>query len=234
MSGTEIQIQTKDGERFMGYLAAPSSSKGPGVLIIQEIFGVNANVRATADRYAAAGYFALAPDLFWRQEPGIQLTDKTQAEWDKAFELYRGFDVDKGVADLGASLDQLRSYPGVSGKIGAVGYCLGGLLAYLVACRTSIDAAVGYYGVGIDGKLGEAAAIKKPLMLHIASADAFVDATAQKAMHDGLGGNPLVTLHDYPGMDHAFTRPGGQHYNQENTEIAHRRTMEFFAQHLAR
>lgn len=231
MSGQDIEITSKDGS-FSGYLATPAGGKGPGVLVIQEIFGVNANIRAVADGLAAQGYFALAPDLFWRQEPGVQLAAKTQADWDKAFELYRGFNIDKGIEDLVTSMAHLRALPGASGKVGCQGYCLGGLLAYLMAARSDIDAAVGYYGVGIDGKLDEAKNIKGALMLHIASADAYVDAKAQAAIHGALDGNPHVTIHDYPGMDHAFTRPGGDHYDAANATLANGRSAAFLAQHL--
>lgn len=227
-----IQIASRDGGQFAGYLARPKSGKGPGVIVIQEIFGINANVRAVADRLADEGFVALAPDLFWRQEPGVDLNSQTEEGWKRAMELYQGFDVDKGIEDLIATLDHLRKLDGVNGKVGCQGYCLGGLLAYLMATRSDIDAAIGYYGVGIDGKLDEAKNIRKPLMLHIAQADAFVDATAQKKIHDALDGNPNVTIHDYPGMDHAFTRLNGQHYNKEAADLANGRSLEFLRKHL--
>lgn len=227
-----IQIASRDGGQFAGYLARPKSGKGPGVIVIQEIFGINANVRAVADRLADEGFVALAPDLFWRQEPGVDLNSQTEEGWKRAMELYQGFDVDKGIEDLIATLDHLRKLDGVNGKVGCQGYCLGGLLAYLMATRSDIDAAIGYYGVGIDGKLDEAKNIRKPLMLHIAQADAFVDATAQKKIHDALDGNPNVVIHDYPGMDHAFTRLNGQHYNKEAADLANGRSLEFLRKHL--
>lgn len=230
----KVKITSQDGGAFTGYLASPSSGSGPGVVVIQEIFGINANVRAVADRLAQNGFFALAPDLFWRQEPGIDLEAKTQADWDKALQLYQGFDVDKGVEDLISTLDHLRGLDGVNGKVGCQGYCLGGLLAYLMATRSSIDAAVGYYGVGIDGKLPEAKNIRKPLLLHVASADGFVDAKAQRAIHDALDPDPLVTIYDYPGMDHAFTRPGGEHYDKQNADLANQRSLDFLSKHLKR
>lgn len=227
-----IQIASRDGGQFAGYLARPKSGKGPGVIVIQEIFGINANVRAVADRLADEGFVALAPDLFWRQEPGVDLNSQTEEGWKRAMELYQGFDVDKGIEDLIVTLDHLRKLDGVNGKVGCQGYCLGGLLAYLMATRSDIDAAIGYYGVGIDGKLDEAKNIRKPLMLHIAQADAFVDATAQKKIHDALDGNPNVTIHDYPGMDHAFTRLNGQHYNKEAADLANGRSLDFLRKHL--
>jgi carboxymethylenebutenolidase len=232
MTAKQISISGPDGA-FAGYLASPSSGKGPGIVVIQEIFGVNQVMRDIADDLASHGYFALAPDLFWRLEPGVQLTDKTDAEWKRAFDLMGRFDIDKGVADIQATIDTLRARPGVSGKVGAVGYCLGGQLAYLTAARTNIDASVGYYGVNIQERLGEAVNIKKPLMLHIAAKDQFVKPDAQKKIHDGLGGNPLVTLHVYPEMDHAFARIGGAHYDKACADLANGRTSTFFRQHLA-
>lgn len=229
MSGTDITIKGRDGA-FGAYLARPAHTPAPGIVVIQEIFGVNANVRAICDAQAAHGRFALAPDLFWRLEPGVQLSDKT--DFDKALGLMQRFDVEKGVADIQATITYLRTVPGCTGKVGAVGYCLGGLLAFLTACNTDSDASVGYYGVNLPAKLGEAKNIKKPLMLHIAGKDRFVPPEQQKAVHDALGKNPLVTLHDYPDMDHAFAREGGDHYDKACADLANGRTNTFFRQHL--
>lgn len=230
--GQDIRITTTDGT-FGGYLASPSSGRGPSVIVIQEIFGVNAFVRATADGLAAGGFFALAPDLFWRIEPNIQLTDKTDTEWKRAFDLMGKFNVDLGVKDIQAAITHMRHLPGASGKVGAVGYCLGGLLAYLTATRTDSDASVGYYGVNIEKLIGEAKSIRHPLLLHIAAADEYVPPAAQKQIIDGLVGNPLVTTYVYPNMNHAFARMGGAHYDQANAELANGRTATFFRQHLS-
>ncbi|MGH6869963.1 MAG: dienelactone hydrolase family protein [Rhizomicrobium sp.] len=232
MTGRDVTIDTKDG-RMGGYLAAPSAARGPGLVVIQEIFGVNQVMRDLADGFAARGYVALVPDLFWRIEPGVQLTDKSKAEWDRAFALMNAFDADKGVADIQATIDHLRKQDQCTGKVGAVGYCLGGLLAFLAAARTDADASVGYYGVNIQTKLDEAGAIRKPLMLHIAGKDQFVPPPAQKAIQDGFKANPLVTIHVYPEMDHAFARAGGEHYDHANAELANGRTATFFRQHLS-
>jgi carboxymethylenebutenolidase len=232
MSAKQISITTQDGP-MAGYLATPASGRGAGIVVIQEIFGVNQVMRDIADDLASHGYFTLVPDLFWRLEPGVQLTDKTDAEWKRAFDLMNRFDPDKGVADIQAAITTLRGREGCSGKIGAVGYCLGGLLAYLTAARTDADASVGYYGVNIQEKLGEAANIKKPLMLHIAAKDEFVPPPAQKTIIDGLSGNPRVTLHVYPEMDHAFARIGGAHYDKACADLANGRTSTFFRQHLS-
>lgn len=231
MAGQDITVTGPDGS-FAAYLAKPATARGPGLVLIQEIFGVNAVMRALADAYAASGFFALVPDLFWRLEPGVQLSDQTEAEWQRAFALMKRFDAAKGVADIQAAIAHLRQVAGVNGKVGAVGYCLGGFLAYLTACRTDGDASVGYYGINIQNFLGEAANITKPLMLHVAGKDEFHPPEAQKQVADGLHGNALVTIHTYPEMDHAFARPGGAHYDRANAELANARTITFFRQHL--
>jgi len=231
MSGKDITLKGGDGG-FGAYLASPASGHGPGVIVIQEIFGVNAVVRAICDAHAARGRFALAPDLFWRLEPGVQLTDKTQEDWGKAFGYMQRFDADKGVTDIQTSIADLRKVPGCTGKIGTVGYCLGGQLAFLAGTRTDADASIGYYGVNIENRLNEAGKIKKPVMLHIAGKDAYQPAEARAAIMDGLKGNALVTIHVYPEMDHAFAREGGQHYDKANADLANTRTDNFFRQHL--
>jgi carboxymethylenebutenolidase len=163
----------------------------------------------------------------------VQLTDQTDADWQQAMKFFQGFDIDKGVADLDATLAFLRAHPACTGKVGAVGYCLGGKLAYLMAARTTVDAAVGYYGVAIDLSLNEAQNIKCPLMLHIAEKDQFVPPASQRRVHEVLDGKPGIILHDYPGMDHAFARVGGAHYNAEAAKLANDRTATFFKQHLS-
>jgi len=231
MAGTDIVIHGADGD-FGGYLATPPAGAGPGLVVIQEIFGVNEVMRRISDDFAAAGYVALCPDLFWRQEPGIQISDKTEAEWQKAFQLYQGFSVDKGIEDIAASIEALQATPGCNGRIGSTGYCLGGLLAYLAGCRTAAEASVGYYGVGIEKHLDEAADISGAVMLHIAEEDKFVPKEAQAAITQALAGNAKVTVHSYPGMDHAFCRIGGEHYDAEAAALANQRTLAFFDQHL--
>jgi len=232
MPGTDITITSPDG-KFGAYLAQPASNKGPGIVVIQEIFGVNQVMRAVCDGLAAQGYFALAPDLFWRIEPNVQITDKSEAEWKKAFELYQKFNVDSGVKDIQLAVTHLRGVPGAGPKIGAVGYCLGGLLAYLTGVRTNVDAAVGYYGVGIEQFLAEKDKIKKPMLLHVAEKDQFVPPVAQQQIIDAFTGHALVTAHRYAGVDHAFARVGGQHYDKAAADLANTRTADFFRLHLS-
>lgn len=228
----EVTIRAADGGSFSAYLATPKSGKGPGIVLIQEIFGVNKVMRDLADGFAAQGYTVMCPDLFWRQEPGVQITDKSEAEWKKAFSLMQGFNTDKGVDDLKATLAALRKHPACTGKAGSIGYCLGGKLAFLMATRSDSDANVSYYGVGLQDLLGEAKNIKKPLLLHIAEKDQFAPPEAQKKVIEALKGNKLVTIYTYPGADHAFARIGGQHYDKKSADLANQRTAEFLKKHL--
>jgi carboxymethylenebutenolidase len=229
---SEIQISAKDGGRFMAYHAAPQSGGGPGLVLIQEIFGVNKVMRDLADHFAAKGYHTACPDLFWRQKPGIQLTDKSEAEWNQAFGLLKGFDEAKGIEDLSATLEHLRQMKGVAGKVGSVGYCLGGRLAYLMATCSKSDANVGYYPIGIDNNLDEAAKITKPLLLHIAEEDQFCPKDAQQKIVAALSTHKQVTLHRYPGVNHAFAREGGANYDDNAAMLANNRTAEFLKTHL--
>jgi carboxymethylenebutenolidase len=225
-------IQAFDGGEFAAYLAVPASGKGPGIVLVQEIFGVNDVMRDIANKYAALGFVVLCPDLFWRQEPGIQLTDQTDAEWKRAFELYQGLDEAKAVDDAAATMQALRQHPACTGKVGAVGFCLGGKLSYLLAVRYDPDCAVGYYGVGIENALDEASNLHNPLLLHIAGKDQFCPPEAQAKIHAALDSHPLVTLYDYPQEDHAFARSGGAHYSANAAELANLRSLEFFVRHL--
>jgi len=225
MKTERVTISTSDGS-FGAYVARPDGdAKGPAVVVLQEIFGINKTMREVADGLAGQGYVAICPDLFWRIEPGIDITDKQMEE---AFKLFGQFDVAKGLGDIQATIDHIRKDPQVNGKVGAVGYCLGGLLAYLTALRTNIDAAVGYYGVGIETQLDDAATLKTPLMLHIAEEDGFVPKAAQDQVKAALGKLPNVEIHSYPGRDHAFTRLGGDHYHAADAATAGARTLAFF------
>jgi carboxymethylenebutenolidase len=229
--GETVTIRTPDGE-FDAYVARPSVDSAPAVVVIQEIFGVNAVMRGIADDYAAEGYLAVCPDLFWRIEPGVDITDQSEAEWKKAFELYNAFDVDHGVKDIAAAIALARADKGSSGKVGSVGFCLGGLLAFLSAMRTDVDAAVGYYGVGIEKHLGETENLEAPLMLHIAEEDQFVPKEAQALIVAALKNHRQVDICTYPGRDHAFARKGGEHYDATDAAKARSRTLAHFKKAL--
>jgi carboxymethylenebutenolidase len=213
------------------YRAAPEGQATAAIVVIQEIFGVNAGIRRKCDALAAAGYLAIAPDLFWRIRPGIELDPDVDAEMQEALGLMGQFDQDAGIRDIEATIRAGRAEVG-GGKVGAVGYCLGGRLAYMTAARTDVDASVGYYAVGIDGLLGEKHAIAHPLMLHIAGEDGFVDKATQAKMHEGLDDHPRVTLYDYPGEDHGFATEFGKRRSDAAARLADERTAAFFTENL--
>ena len=225
MTHQTIFIQAGDGSgAFSAYLALPQSGKGPGLVLAQEIFGVNITMREVADYYAEEGYVVLVPDLFWRQEAEVQLS-YTPDDWQRAFGLYQGFDESKGVEDIQASLTALRMRGEVSGQVGVLGFCLGGKLAYLASCRTDTDIAISYYGVGIEKALDEAKSITRPLVLHIAEKDQFCPPDAQATILEALLGNKAVQIYVYPGVDHAFARLGGDHFHKPSALMAHQRSI---------
>lgn len=227
-----VSISTLDGAgSFDCHLVRPSGKPLAAIVVIQEIFGVNPGIRHKCERLAAEGYLALAPDLFWRIEPNVELDPDLADEFQRALALMGQFDQDQGVSDIEATIKFARNSEGCA-KVGVVGYCLGGRLAFMTAARTDADASVGYYAVGIDNLLREKHAIANPLMLHIAGADHFVTPEVQAAMHEGLDDHPKVTLCDYPGLDHGFATEVGRRRDEAGAKLADGRTREFFAEHL--
>ena len=229
-----IRIDTLDGNGSFGaYLAEPEGTPRGAIVVIQEIFGVNEGIRRKCDRAAAQGYLAVAPDLFWRLQPGVELNPDVEPEFKQALELMGRFDQNGGVADIEATIRAARARLPEGAKVGCVGYCLGGRLAYMTAARTDVDASVGYYAVGLDNLLHEKNAISKPLLLHIAGDDGFVPAEAQAKMHEAFDQHPRITLHDYPGEDHGFAAEMGERRSEAAAALADSRTRAFFEEHLA-
>ncbi|MGK6354211.1 dienelactone hydrolase family protein [Sphingomonas sp. DT-207] len=232
MTGT-IQIDALDGSgSFDAYVAEPADTPRAAIVVIQEIFGVNPGIRARCDRWAESGYLALAPDLFWRIERGVELDPDVPEQFQQALGLMNKFDQAQGVSDIEATIKAARARLGEGGKVGVVGYCLGGRLAFMCATRTDSDASVGYYGVSIDNLLAEKHAIAHPVLLHVAGADHFVTPDIQAKMHEGLDGHSRVTLYDYPGEDHGFATESGKRRSEEAAQLADKRTAEFFAENL--
>jgi carboxymethylenebutenolidase len=232
MSATNNNIPALEGEgNIPAYVARPDADSARAIIVIPEIFGVNAGIRQKCDDWAALGYLAIAPDIFWRFAPGVELSPDIEAEMNEAFGYFGQYDVDKGVKDIEAAIRWLREQG--STKIGCVGFCLGGRLAYMAATRTDIDASVGYYGVMIDQMLNESHAISNPLMLHIPTEDHLVGPEAQAQIHAALDPHPKVALHDYPGLDHGFAATSGNRRNEAGATQADGRTRAFFAEHLA-
>ncbi|ABC64700.1 dienelactone hydrolase family protein [Erythrobacter litoralis] len=229
----QVTIPSHYGDHdFSAYVARPEGEPKAAIVVIQEIFGVNAGIRRKCDLLAEQGYLAVAPDLFWRLKENIELDPDIEPEFQQALDYMGKFDPDGGVRDIESTIKWARAETGGK-KVGAVGYCLGGKLAYMTAARTDSDATVGYYAVGVPDMLNEAHAIANPLMLHIPTEDGFVDKDAQKAMHDGLDDHPKVTLHDYPGLDHGFATEFGKRRDEAGAKLADERTDGFFAEHLA-
>lgn len=227
MAGEFIELTASDGGRFRGYLTLPSSGRGPGIVLCQEIFGINAYVREVAEYYAEEGYVVLAPDLFWRMQKNVDLGYSPE-EWQKAFEFFQKFDVNLGLKDIASAVQTLRGHPSCTGKVGALGFCLGGKLAYLAAARAGVDCAVGYYGVGIEGSLDEKDKIRCPMILHFAAEDKYVTPEAFQKIKAAFQSRPEVEIYYYPGVDHAFARTGGEHYNKPATGLAHSRSIALF------
>jgi len=229
--GSRISIAALDRSgSFNAYRAEPEGTPKGAIVVIQEIFGVNSGIRARCDRWAKAGYQAYALDLFWRVEPGVDLDPDVPEQFQQALALMNRFDRDKGIADIEATIRTARAEAG--GKVGVVGYCLGGLLAYLTATRTDADATVGYYGVMIDNFINESHCISRPFMLHFDELDGFVPAETLTKIRDGLADNPRVSIHSYAGVDHGFATESGNRRREEAAQLADARTLDFFAQHV--
>ncbi len=230
MNSQEISIQAKDGS-FNAYVVGPDEGPAPGLVVIQEIFGINSVMRSIADSFAAMGYITVVPDLFWRQAPGIQLTD-TGADLERAYELYGSFNEDTGVEDLIATLGALKNLDGCNGKVATVGYCLGGKLAYLMATRSDADCNVSYYGVGVEKNLDEIDKVRHPLLMHLAEEDELVTPEARAQIVAAAAESVLVNSYTYPEVGHAFARAGGSTYRPEAAELANDRTRVFLSLQL--
>lgn len=228
--GDWTNIKGKDGE-FRAYVAKPAGQAKGAVVVIQEIFGVNAVMRGKCEWLAREGFWAVAPDLFWRIKPGIELTDQTDAEWKQAIDYMNQLDKNAAVEDVQATMSAVRGWG--AKKVGCLGYCMGGYIAFLAACRTDTDASVAYHGGGIHTALGEAHNIKKPVLLHNPMKDSFIPVEALNTIREKLKSNPLVTIYEYAEQDHAFTREGGAHYDEAAKQLADGRTIAWLTQHLA-
>lgn len=227
-----VEIQAKDGGHFSAYIALPKITPAPAIILIQEIFGVNKEMRDKCDHLADLGYVAICPDLFWRIEPGIDLVDSVEAQLQRAFELFGLFDQQKGLQDLITTLDFIRNDDRCSGKVGAAGYCLGGKMAYMLAANSDVDATISYYGVGLESMLKDAEKFQSPVLLHIAGEDQFVPKDAQDQIIETMKDNDFAETFRYPGMEHAFARGDGMHYNKEAAHLANSRSEAFLEHNL--
>ena len=224
MNGSYIDVASREGGRFRAYLTVPQRGSGPGLVLLQEIFGINAFMRATADRFAEEGYVCLVPDLFWRIEPGTDL-GYDAGDVDTAMKLKRRFEIDPAMVDIADAVQALRSLDVQAGKTGCLGYCMGGLLAYLSAARLDIDCAVSYYGVSLENHLNDMPAIGVPCVLHLAESDAKVPPHAREAIETSAAAHAHVTTFSYPGCGHAFANPARESFDKPASMMAYSRTL---------
>ncbi|MDE2238886.1 MAG: dienelactone hydrolase family protein [Rhodospirillales bacterium] len=230
----EITLKAADNSgEFSAFVWEPQGKTSAGaVVVIQEIFGVNDSLRETAQNLADQGFIAIAPDLYWRLRPGVNISDKTEAEWKKAIGLMNRFDQQKGVEDLVTTLAAARTLPGCNGNAGTIGYCLGGRLAVMMAARSDSDVNISYYGVGLDELLPEFEEVASPLMLHIAELDEYFPEASRDKLLGGIEENEWVDAFIYPNVQHAFARVDGIHYDTRAATIANGRTAELLAEIL--
>src|ERR1700719_2406882 len=226
-----ITIEGRDGA-FGAYIARSKTSPAPAVVVLQELFAVNADIRKTCDELAEQGFLAVAPDLFWRQEPGVDLNVTSEADWQHGLRLYQAYDRDAGARDVKDTLNAVAKLPGCTGRVAVLGYCLGALMVFLTAVRYGVDAAVAYHGGDTEKYLGEIDRLDAPMLMHLAEEDEFISKAAQAAIKTALAKKPNSTVYSYPGQNHAFSRHNGAHYNAAAAALAHGRTYEFLRQKL--
>ncbi|RMO82911.1 putative Carboxymethylenebutenolidase [Pseudomonas syringae pv. philadelphi] len=234
MRTIQVQVPMRDGGYMGAHIAMPDREPVGAIIAIMEIWGVNDTMRHHAREFAEAGFICLVPDLFWRQEPGVELSDRSEADQQKAFDLYYEFDYDLSVLDMEDTVNFLKAMPECNGLVGAVGYCLGGKLCYLMCCRTDINCAVAYYGTYIEHNISEAKNLHRPFMLHMAMKDRWVQAEVNALLERRLSPLSGVTIHKYPEADHAFARVGGIPYRQNEADEAFARSVSFFKAHFCR
>ncbi|HEY4365173.1 MAG TPA: dienelactone hydrolase family protein [Bryobacteraceae bacterium] len=225
-----VRIPSKDGGEFSAYMALPRKGKGPGIVVIQEIFGVNESMRKICDFLASRQFTAIAPDLYWRTEAGLELSPETDVE--KARAIRSQTDDNKASDDAAAAMDFLGKHEACTGPVGIIGYCWGGLIAYVTATRHKPDAAACYYGVGIDKRLDAAKQLSCPIMFHYAGQDAYAGPDVAQKVRDTFKDNPKAQVWEYPNAGHAFARPGGAHFEPKSADLADMRTLSFMTEHL--
>ena len=227
-----IAIEGRDGA-FGAYVARPAVFPAPAVVVLHEVFGVNADIRKTCDELAGEGFIAVAPDLFWRQEPGVDLGVTSEPDWQHGLRLYQAYDRDAGVGDIRDTLDVVARLPDCTGKLAVQGYCFGALMTFLAAVRCHVDAAVAYHGADTEKYLGEVDNLSAPLLMHLGEEDEFISKAAQAQIKAALADKPNAIVYSYPGQRHAFARHKGAHYDPAAAALANGRTAEFLHRHLA-
>jgi carboxymethylenebutenolidase len=226
-----ITIEGRAGA-FGAYIARPKVLPAPAVVVLHEVFGVNSDIRKTCDELAEQAFIAVAPDLFWRQEPGVDLSVTSETDWQHGLRLYQAYDRDAGARDVKDTVNSVAKLPGCTGRVAVLGFCLGGLMTFLTAVRYGVDAAVVYHGGDTEKYLGEINGFDSPLLMHLGEEDEFISKPAQAEIKAALASKPNATVYSYPGQRHAFARHNGAHYNAAAAKLANGRTSEFLHQQL--
>ena len=229
--GNKIAIESPNGA-FSAYISRPAMLPAPVVVVLQELFGVNADIRATCDELVAQGFIAIAPDLFWRQEPGVDLNVRSEADWQHGLRLYAAYDRDAGARDITEAVRAAVELPESTGRVALQGYCLGALMAFITAARYEVDAAVAYHGSDTEKYLGEVGGLQAPLLMHLGEEDEFISKAAQAEIKAALSRKANASVYSYPGQRHAFSRHNGAHYDAASAALANARTREFLLRHL--
>ncbi len=227
----QIDIKSPDGT-FKAYISRPASLPAPAVVVLQELFGVNSDIRTTCDELASNGFLAIAPDLFWRQEPGVDLDVRSEAAWKHGLKLYSAYDREAGVKDIMETVRTALELKESTGHVALLGYCMGALMVFITAARYEVDAAVAYHGGDTEKYLNEVDGLQAPLLMHLGEEDEFISKAAQAKIKAALAGKANATVYSYPGQRHAFSRHNGAHYNAAAALLANERTRDFLKQNL--
>jgi carboxymethylenebutenolidase len=221
-----ITIATQAGQNFDAYLALPPAGSGPGLVLFQEIFGVNSHIRGVAEQYALAGFVVMAPDVFWRQASRVEL-GYVGDDRQRGFAMVGALQPVEVLDDIQASVAALRARPETAGRsCGAIGYCMGGRLAYVAAATTAIDATVAYYGGGIHEQLHLAGSVKCPAQFHFAGNDDHIPPSAVEQVRQAL---PAAEVHVYPGAMHGFNCWDRAAYHAPSAALALGRSLQFLS-----
>lgn len=217
----DIKIQSLEGSQFDAYCSMPASGNGPGLIVIHAVSGLNESARKLCDDFAAQGYVTVCPDLFWRQQDAVNSLHEGHPA--------NSFNVEPSVRDLIAVLAHVRKIPGCNGKVGALGFCLGSRLAYLMATRSDIDASVCYYATGIDKHLDEIHDIREPVIVHMAALDEFSTPSTNEKIRQIASRNPHIKIFVYENAKHAFASEDGVNFDKNAAELAKSRTNDFLS-----
>ncbi len=232
--GESITLIAEDGHRLSAYRAAPKGTPRGGIVVIQEIFGVNDYIKGVCERLAKLGYVALAPDLYWRLEPGIAIDEKEPGGLQKAFDNVGKLDFAKAGDDAVAALEHLRALPEVAGgRAGIIGFCLGGGISYMVAALSDPVTCVSYYGSAVPNALELAGQVKGPILFHFGGADDYIPAEKQQAVREAFAQNQQAEFHVHEGAGHAFDNHNAAMFHHERAaREAWAQTVEFLKRTL--